>query len=64
MCSLCSALLFSIKDIDLLVLHFFKKKVHGHGGHGGKGIMGTALGAGVAGAALSGHLNPVSFCMY
>lgn len=27
-------------------------------GHGGMGTMGTALGAGVAGAALTGHLNP------
>jgi len=42
------------------LLPFFKKS-HGHGG---KGIMGTALGAGVAGAALTGHMNPVSFCIY
>lgn len=41
-------------------IFFFKKSHHGHGGIG---PMGTALGAGVAGAALTGHLSPVSFCV-
>jgi hypothetical protein len=40
---------------------FLKKSQHGHGG---AGTMGTALGAGVVGAALTGHLSPVSSCIY
>jgi hypothetical protein len=40
---------------------FFIKK--SHHGHGGMGTLGTALGAGLAGAAVTGHLSPVSFCV-
>jgi hypothetical protein len=46
------------KNLNLSTF-FFKKSHHGHGR---MGTMGPALGAGLAGAALTGHLSPVSFC--